>query len=303
VALKADLANEEGRVSEKEAQLNKQIVRLGVDLANAQQEKGALGKELEEVKKRLGEIDGENQWLRKERKDINAQIKDLTKKIETQQKETNYDKQYLKQKVKNAKADRMMFEAKAGEAQQQAAVAEAKLKALGNDLEKREAQTSLQESEIMVLREEKSKLEQKLIRYIEKIIESEDSEKASKAKGAKKTELKDQVPRKAKKRMARKDVAQRKLKMHYNLALAYDKQGMYREEEKEYLKCLSINSLDANVHYNLAILYDDKLNQNKKAIEHYMKFLELRPVGEDVERVKTWMLHAEQEDRLGPAMK
>ena len=74
---------------------------------------------------------------------------------------------------------------------------------------------------------------------------------------------------------------------------------MYKEARQEYLKCLAINPNDANVHYNLAILYDDKLNMNAKAIEHYQKYLELRPIGEDAEKVKTWMLHAEQEDRLG----
>jgi tetratricopeptide (TPR) repeat protein len=89
------------------------------------------------------------------------------------------------------------------------------------------------------------------------------------------------------------------LDMHYNLALAYHKTGMYKEEEREYVKCLEINPNDAIVHYNLAILYDDKFNDNAKAVKHYKKYLELEPAGEDVEKVKQWMLYAEGELRLG----
>jgi tetratricopeptide (TPR) repeat protein len=74
---------------------------------------------------------------------------------------------------------------------------------------------------------------------------------------------------------------------------------MYREEEKEYQKCLRIDPRDPYVHYNLAILYDDKLNRNDKAIVHYRKYLDLHPSGEGVVQVKEWLLHAEQELRLG----
>ncbi|MCK5178061.1 MAG: hypothetical protein KAR32_00900, partial [Candidatus Omnitrophica bacterium] len=203
-------------------------------------------------------------------------------------------------KVKNAKADKMMVEAKFETLKVRAETAEAKLIAAQGDLETREAQTSLQESEIMVLREAKSKLEQKLIRYIEKIIEDEDGRRgrAAGARGSPASTLPGGAKGKTK-----KEATEQKLKMHYNLALAYDRQGLYAREEKEYLKCLKINARDANVHYNLAILYDDKLNLNDKAVEHYKRFLSLRPAGLDVERVKEWMLHAEQEHRLGPEVK
>jgi len=97
----------------------------------------------------------------------------------------------------------------------------------------------------------------------------------------------------------KKQIAQQKLKMHYNKAVAYNKLRMYREEEKEYKQCLKINPKDANVHYNLAILYDDRLNRNDKAVEHYKKYLVLHPSGEGVIQVKEWLLHAEQQNRLG----
>ncbi len=93
-------------------------------------------------------------------------------------------------------------------------------------------------------------------------------------------------------------VDRQRLDMHFNLAVAYDKTGMYREEENEYLQCLKIDPNDANVHYNLAILYDDRLNDNLKAIKYYKRYLQLRPSGEDTEQVKDWLLYAQEEAKL-----
>lgn len=93
-------------------------------------------------------------------------------------------------------------------------------------------------------------------------------------------------------------VDRQRLDMHFNLAVAYDKTGMYREEEQEYLQCLKIDPNDANVHYNLAILYDDRLNDNIKAVKHYEKYLQLRPSGEDTEQVKDWLLYAQEKAKL-----
>ncbi|MBI5150687.1 MAG: tetratricopeptide repeat protein, partial [Candidatus Omnitrophica bacterium] len=89
-----------------------------------------------------------------------------------------------------------------------------------------------------------------------------------------------------------------KLDMHFNLAVAYDKTGMYEAEEGEYLECLKIDPNDANVHYNLGILYDDKLNDNVKAVRHYRRYLDFFPAGEDAEQVKQWIVTAEQKQRL-----
>ena len=89
-----------------------------------------------------------------------------------------------------------------------------------------------------------------------------------------------------------------RLDMHFNLAVAYDKTKMYKAEEREYLECLRLDPRDANVHYNLGILYDDKLKNDARAIKHYQKYLQLRPMGEDSEQVKEWIMHAEQQQRL-----
>ena len=96
-----------------------------------------------------------------------------------------------------------------------------------------------------------------------------------------------------------KQIDKERLDMHYNLAVVFDRNKMYLDAEREYLKCLQINPEDAGVHYNLGILYDDKLNDNAKAMKHYKQFLELRPMGEDAEQVKQWMLNIEAENRMG----
>ncbi len=91
--------------------------------------------------------------------------------------------------------------------------------------------------------------------------------------------------------------------MHFNLAVVYEKNGLYRDAEREYLKCLWIDPKDAGVHYNIGILYDDKLNRNGQAMYHYRKFLSLRPMGETAERVRDWITKLELENRLGKEMR
>ncbi|MBU0604761.1 MAG: tetratricopeptide repeat protein [Candidatus Omnitrophica bacterium] len=94
-----------------------------------------------------------------------------------------------------------------------------------------------------------------------------------------------------------------RIDMHFNLAILYDKNGLYRDAEREYLKCLRIDPKDAGVHYNIAILYDDKINNNSKAMYHYRKFLALRPMGDTAERVRDWITKLELENRLGKEMR
>lgn len=94
-----------------------------------------------------------------------------------------------------------------------------------------------------------------------------------------------------------------RIDMHFNLAILYEKNGLYRDAEREYLKCLRIDPKDAGVHYNIAILYDDKVNNNSKAMYHYRKFLALRPMGDTAERVRDWITKLELENRLGKEMR
>lgn len=87
------------------------------------------------------------------------------------------------------------------------------------------------------------------------------------------------------------------LKFHYNLAVMYDRSGDYQNACKEYLESLKVASNDTDTHYNLAIIYDDHLDDKKKAIEHYQKYLELCPTSEDAKKVEYWIVRAEEEQR------
>jgi len=93
------------------------------------------------------------------------------------------------------------------------------------------------------------------------------------------------------------------LKKHFNLAVVYEMNGLYKDAEKEYRECLKIDPTDSDTHYNLAILYDDRLNDNKKAKKHYYKFLALRPIEEPGEIVREWIMRAELEKRLGSTVR
>jgi tetratricopeptide (TPR) repeat protein len=85
-----------------------------------------------------------------------------------------------------------------------------------------------------------------------------------------------------------KNIADR-LRAHYNMAVMYDRQRMFKSAEEQYLICLELNPNDAYVHYNLGILYDAKLQEPKKALYHYRRFFALQPEGEDAEKVKEWI--------------
>lgn len=90
-----------------------------------------------------------------------------------------------------------------------------------------------------------------------------------------------------------------RIDMHFNLAVVYEKNGMYADAEREYYKCLKLDPYEAEVHYNLGILYDDRMNKTSAALVHYRRYLELRPKGESSEEVRQWIFNAEQETRLG----
>jgi tetratricopeptide (TPR) repeat protein len=83
------------------------------------------------------------------------------------------------------------------------------------------------------------------------------------------------------------------LKFHYNLALIYDRNKDYNKAVNEYLEALKISPNDADSHYNLAVVYDDHLQDKKKAIEHYKKYLDIRPDSPDAKKVEYWITRAE----------
>jgi len=88
---------------------------------------------------------------------------------------------------------------------------------------------------------------------------------------------------------ARQQMKKQEALLHYNLGVAYTKEKNYDMAIDEYESVLSLNPQDADTHYNLAILYDEVRKNSKKAIEHYQKYLELKPDAEDIDEVKDWI--------------
>lgn len=255
----------------------------------------------EEKNRRLAdELQKKQEVLARMETDLNAQARQRTS-----------EKSRLEEELRNVTVDKTMFETKVKDLEEDVFAAGTKVKTLEDVLRETSAKESSREAEIAALKEKKTELEQKLVRYIEKMLDGEEVMRKhavlQKRSIPDERDIVENLPQEESAKIitaqSKEEIARQKLNMRYNMALAYDRMEMYEEEEKEYHLCLKINPKDANVHYNLGILYDDKLNMNLKAIEHYKKFLELRPIGEEAEQVKTWILHAEQEQRLGVQMR
>jgi tetratricopeptide (TPR) repeat protein len=92
-----------------------------------------------------------------------------------------------------------------------------------------------------------------------------------------------------------KDVESRD--MNYNMALVYMREGRYRDAEQAYLRALQLDPSDPDIHYNLAILYDDELEDQRRALMHYRKYLRLDPYAEDQSQVKLWIISLETDLR------
>lgn len=77
--------------------------------------------------------------------------------------------------------------------------------------------------------------------------------------------------------------------LHYNLGVSYAREKNYEMAIDEYERVISLNPNDADAHYNLAIIYDEYRKNPKRAIQHYRKYLELRPQADDIDEVKDWI--------------
>jgi len=76
---------------------------------------------------------------------------------------------------------------------------------------------------------------------------------------------------------------------HYNLGVAYSQAKLYDEAIEEYEKSLKYGSLNADAHYNLGLLYENIKKVPERAIEHYRKYLEIKPDAADKEEVVGWI--------------
>ncbi|MBU1006470.1 MAG: hypothetical protein KKH08_02605 [Candidatus Omnitrophica bacterium] len=80
--------------------------------------------------------------------------------------------------------------------------------------------------------------------------------------------------------------------MYYNRGLKDAGEGRHKQAVDEFLKAIEANPTDADSCYNLAIIYDDHLNNKKKAVYYYRKYLELRPDSDDRDEVMNWLKRA-----------
>ncbi len=81
--------------------------------------------------------------------------------------------------------------------------------------------------------------------------------------------------------------------MHYNLGVVYANHRMYDAAEREFLQSLTFDPDAADAHYNLGVIYDEALRQPEKAAQHFKRYLELNPHGEDAPRVREWIAELE----------
>ena len=291
------LANSERLIKSKTEKINQDNVRLKEKLETAKEENQELDKKIITLKLQVANNENINRRLMVDLEKEQAELSLMNKKLKKESLRNRYEREHYEEQLKFNRADKAIYEVQVEEAKARALAAETKLDKVKGDLDDAETQNLFNETQVAKLEEDKKKLEKKLLQYIERIVVSENDKGGNYDRDG--DVALNHMSKRQKRRLTKAQIAEKKLKMHYNLALVYDKRKMYREEEKEYRKCLSINPRDANVHYNLAILYDDKLNKNKKAIAHYKKYMQLSTTKEEIDRVKRWMLHAEQEQRLG----
>ncbi|MCX5697205.1 MAG: tetratricopeptide repeat protein [Candidatus Omnitrophica bacterium] len=77
---------------------------------------------------------------------------------------------------------------------------------------------------------------------------------------------------------------------HYNLAVAFTQAKLYDEAIDAYKKSLEYNPANPEAHYNLGLLLANVKGQTEEAVEHYRKYLQLKPDAEDKEEVEAWIV-------------
>jgi tetratricopeptide (TPR) repeat protein len=240
--------------------------------------------ELNDLKKRL---DDASKKLNSTMKDRDAMQKDLDK---TQKKFADMDKAIAAAASNKSDALRMLQQENSilkdelEKAKQNSAQPAAGQKSDVKPVRARQPQASLDDAsqtELLKIQLDKLGSDLKSSKAREEMVQKE---KQANAMQAKKLKLQTDKER---------------IDMHFNLAVVYEKNGMYVDAEREYYKCLQLDPNEAEVHYNLGILYDDRMNKTSAALVHYKRYLELRPKGEGSEEVRQWIFNAEQEARLG----
>ena len=297
---RAELEREIGKLKKQIADLKQDLVQaqrqlkqVKSELAKAQEEKGALAADVKRLKNRkidvrqtplFKELEQVNVTLREkivqiegERQRLARDVKKLEKRADRYDDDIDHEKA-LRKKAESALADGRAREVEYKELIERYMAQIPKLEGEITDLSDKLAETKKQlrsrQEEVQALKIELEKREHRLVKA-ERVAEILNKSREEVLHASDKD----------------------KLNIYYNMAAVYAKDGKYRDAEREYLRALKINPMDADIHYNLGILYDDELNEPEKAMMHYRRYLKLNPHGPDAENVRNWLLRLEMKSR------
>ena len=89
---------------------------------------------------------------------------------------------------------------------------------------------------------------------------------------------------------------------YYSLGNMFFEEHKFRKALGRYKKAVKLNPSDSWAHYNMGVIYDFYLNNNKKAIYHYKKYLKLKPIQEEGREIRERVLMLELGKLVVPTM-
>ncbi|MGE5307561.1 MAG: tetratricopeptide repeat protein, partial [Deltaproteobacteria bacterium] len=78
--------------------------------------------------------------------------------------------------------------------------------------------------------------------------------------------------------------------LHYNLGVLYAQNQQYERAVQEFEKVIQLKPDDIETLYNLGVIYGEHLNDRKKAVAQFKRYLALAPDDADAQRVRKFVL-------------
>lgn len=78
--------------------------------------------------------------------------------------------------------------------------------------------------------------------------------------------------------------------LHYNLSVLYAQTKDYQKAIAELEKVIEIKPNDGAAYYNMGVIYGEYLNNRKKSIGYFKKYLSLSPKDPDADRIRKYVL-------------
>lgn len=286
---KTDLEQEIAHLNKMSAEQTGLLNKLKANLAVAEKAKKDLSKETERLRNRKVDIRGSD--IYKEMEQVNVALREKIVQIESERQRLAKMVKKLEKRVDRFDEDMDHEKGLRHKAEQALADAKEREDEYKELIERLMAQVPTLEKQVAELTDKVEKSSQLLTSKDENI-------KALKIELEKRSHRLYKAERVAEiLEKHRQDVIhaidREKLDMHYNMAAGYAREGKFEAAEREYLRALRLNPMDADVHYNLGILYDDELKLPEKAMVHYRRYLKLNPHGPDSDQVRNWLMHLE----------